>query len=104
MTEQTEPSMEEILSSIRRILSSEDTSQKTDFAGQNTQTPLQNPDVMELTPEMLCKDETKPSRDEDFNDSGMELLSEETVNASADKLSNLTSCLIEEKRPESPKV
>ena len=104
MTEHTEPSMEEILSSIRRILSSEDAPQKTDFSSVTTEQPSQNADVMELTSDMLCKEEKPESTAESFDEAGMELLSEETVHASADKLSNLASCLIEEKKPETPKI
>ena len=113
MTEQTEPSMEEILSSIRRILSTEEGAKNTTEESFNNAAVEEQPtdtktteDVMELTPDMLC-DETadksdKPNKptEEPFDNSDMELLSEATLTASADRLNDLTERLITDKKPE----
>jgi len=100
MTEQQEePSMEEILSSIRRILSTEEgvktVGEKipSDAIEQVVSQPIDE-DVMDLTPEMLCENEQKAPQAEPEYHHDMELLSEETVQASADQLNNLTAHLI----------
>ncbi|MGN1090881.1 MAG: DUF2497 domain-containing protein [Alphaproteobacteria bacterium] len=108
MTEQpTEPSMEEILSSIRRILSTEDgTKNKTEeklseVIAQKENFEPKADDVMELTQDMLCEEEKKEPEQpsEHFDNSDMELLSEATLQASADRLNNLTERLISDKKP-----
>ena len=99
MTEETEPSMEEILSSIRRILSTEEgvktVGEKipSDIVEGTLSQPQSN-DVMDLTPDMLCQDENNAEEKPIEHHSDMELLSEETVQASTDQLSNLTAHLI----------
>lgn len=111
MTEQTtEPSMEEILSSIRRILSTEEgTKTKTEeklseVVAQKENLEPKTDDVMELTQDMLCEEEKEPKQPSEpnpdqFDNSDMELLSEATLQASADRLNNLTERLISDKKP-----
>ena len=104
MTEQTEPSMEEILSSIRRILSTEEDGKSvsneaiTDSAGEGE---ASENDVMELTPDMLCDEQPATSMSA-HDHSDMELLSEATLHASVDKLNDLTAHLGAEKKPVPP--
>ena len=56
---------------------------------------------MELTQDMLCEEEKKEPEQpsEHFDNSDMELLSEATLQASADRLNNLTERLISDKKP-----
>ena len=116
--EQKEPSMEEILSSIRRILSHEEEVSSND-AGSSLKATVstsaldgsdssKTPDVMELTADMRIDEgnfeqtaanvEKTPESLDDSDSSGqssafaaddMELLSEEAVQASRDQLSHL---------------
>ncbi len=100
MTEQTEPSMEEILSSIRKILSTEeDEKNNTEkrISEVITQKEENTPNIMELTSDMLLDDNKIESKVEDTSD--MELLSEATLHASADKLNDLTERLVNDKKP-----
>ena len=104
--EQQEPSMEEILSSIRRILSHEEESQGHDSLKTSVSIPALEEadvaDVMELTDDMRVVSEEKSiqpiasvSVPED-----MVLLSEDTVQASADRLSHFVQSVSAKKEKE----
>ncbi len=96
--EQNEPSMEEILSSIRRILSHEeesathnDESLKDSVSTVALKRQEDTPDVMELTPDMRIDEDSAPEHyvPQSDVDEDMVLLSEAVVQASADRLHNL---------------
>ena len=108
MTEQTEPSMEEILSSIRRILSTEEneknnTEKKISQDIAEKEEAQNSSDIMELTSDMLLDNDKEEHKDEEptpvESNSDMELLSEATLNATADRLNDLTEHLIHDEKP-----
>ena len=108
--EQKEPSMEEILSSIRRILSHEE--EATSQGEEDLKTSVSAPalesvnsqgeeGVMELTEQMRIENETEDVvADAQKNDvpDDMILLSEEAVQASTDRLSRLIDSVNQEKK------
>ena len=106
--EQKEPSMEEILSSIRRILSHEEetTSQseedlKTSVSTSALETAKEN--VMELTEQMrvgsnFAVESVPETQEESSLPDDMVLLSEEAVQASTDRLSRLIDSVSQEKK------
>ena len=110
--EQKEPSMEEILSSIRRILSHEE--EATSQGEEDLKTSVSAPalesvnsqgeeGVMELTEQMRIENETAEEdvvADAQKNDvpDDMILLSEEAVQASTDRLSRLIDSVNQEKK------
>ena len=106
--EQKEPSMEEILSSIRRILSHEEetTSQseedlKTSVSTSALETAKE--DVMELTEQMrvgsnFAVESVPETQEESSLPDDMVLLSEEAVQASTDRLSRLIDSVSQEKK------
>ncbi len=108
--EQKEPSMEEILSSIRRILSNEEGDSHQTLKEEVLQAdhPIQDP-PLELTSDMMIDEPPEKSensehinkeevQNSDINDG---LLSEKTERESAARLSELTQVLSEEKEVES---
>ena len=106
--EQKEPSMEEILSSIRRILSHEEetTSQSEEDLRTSVSTSAletAKEDVMELTEQMRVGSnfevESVPETQEESSlPDDMVLLSEEAVQASTDRLSRLIDSVSQEKK------
>ena len=103
--EQKEPSMEEILSSIRRILShEEETANQEDLKTTVSSSALEsaNEDVMELTEQMRVEDKKSETTDVEETGSdipdGMVLLSEEAVQASTDHLAQFVSSVSQEKK------
>ena len=98
--EQKEPSMEEILSSIRRILSNEEVDgnvlEKTTQNVSEGDVAVQAPQVVELTEEMMIQNQNtdSPEAAEQTNDA---LISEPTAKATADSLSELTKVIEQEK-------
>ncbi len=92
--EQKEPSMEEILSSIRRILSNEEV---------DGNVSAQAPQVVELTEDMMIQNQNTDSglETEENNDA---LISEPTAKATADSLSELTKVIEQEKEQVQPET
>ncbi len=105
--EQKEPSMEEILSSIRRILSNEEVDgnvlEKTTQNVSDGDVAVQAPQVVELTEEMMIQNQNTDSRSgtEENNDA---LISEPTAKATADSLSELTKVIEQEKEQVQPET
>ncbi len=105
--EQKEPSMEEILSSIRRILSNEEVDgnvlEKTTQNVSEGDVAVQAPQVVELTEEMMIQNQNTDSRSgtEENNDA---LISEPTAKATADSLSELTKVIEQEKEQVQPET
>ncbi len=105
--EQKEPSMEEILSSIRRILSNEEVDgnvlEKTTQNVSDGDVAVQAPQVVELTKEMMIQNQNTDSRSgtEENNDA---LISEPTAKATADSLSELTKVIEQEKEQVQPET
>ena len=103
--EQKEPSMEEILSSIRRILShEEETANQEDLKTTVSTSALEsaNEAVMELTEQLRVEDKKSETADVEETNSdipdGMVLLSEEAVQASTDRLAQFVSSVSQEKK------
>lgn len=98
--EQKEPSMEEILSSIRRILSNEEIDgnvlNKTQQDVSDGDFSAHPPQVVELTEDMMIQNQNTdmPQPTEQTNDA---LISEPTVQATVDSLSELTKVIEQEK-------
>ena len=105
--EQKEPSMEEILSSIRRILSNEEVDgnvlEKTTQNVSDGDVAVQAPQVVELTEEMMIQNQNTDSRSgtEENNDA---LISEPTAKATAESLSELTKVIEQEKEQVQPET
>ena len=94
--ETKEPSMEEILSSIRRILSKEEISEpkENDVL---PQTPSPKEDIIELTKEMMV-DQVDNTVSEKMEDYALEpLISEDSAKAMAEPLSELNNVLSKDK-------
>ena len=105
--EQKEPSMEEILSSIRRILSHEEeaaSQPEEDLKTSVSTSALEsaNEDVMELTEQMRIGNESSDETTADVQKNNvpddMVLLSEEAVQASTDRLSRFIDSVSQEKK------
>lgn len=96
--ETKEPSMEEILSSIRRILSKEEISEpKENDVLPQTSSPKE--DIIELTKEMMV-DQVDDTVSEKMEDYALEpLISEDSAKAMAEPLSELNSVLSKDKAP-----
>ena len=105
--EQKEPSMEEILSSIRRILSNEevdgDALKKVTQNVSDGDIPVQASQVVELTEDMMIQNQNTnaPEAAEQTNDA---LISEPTAKATADSLSELTKVIEQEKEQIQPET
>lgn len=96
--ETKEPSMEEILSSIRRILSKEEISEpkENDVL---PQTPSPKEDIIELTKEMMV-DQVDNTVSEKMEDYALEpLISEDSAKAMTEPLSELNNVLSKDKAP-----
>ena len=104
--EQQEPSMEEILSSIRRILSHEEESQGHDNLKASVSVPAleegDTGDVMELTDDMrvVAEDGASEQLASVHIPDDMVLLSEDAVQASADRLSHLVQTVATKREKE----
>ena len=97
--EQKEPSMEEILSSIRRILSNEEVS---DSVKETSEKDLVNGSyvsskVVELTEDMMIQKQEEKSRNKKEEKSD-NLISEPTEKAAVDSFSELTKVIEQEKK------
>ena len=96
--EQQEPSMEEILSSIRRILSHEEETQKSDELKTSVSVSAlegaEAPDVMELTDDMRVVEPTTSEVQMKPFPEDMVLLSEAAVHASTDRLKHLVDKVV----------
>ncbi len=105
--EQKEPSMEEILSSIRRILSNEEIDgnvlNKTQQDVSDGDFSAHPPQVVELTEDMMIQNQNTdmPQPTEQTNDA---LISEPTVQATVDSLSELTKVIEQEKEQIQPET
>lgn len=96
--ETKEPSMEEILSSIRRILSKEEISEPKENDAV-PQTPSPKEDIIELTKEMMV-DQVDNTVSEKMEDYALEpLISEDSAKAMAEPLSELNNVLSKDKAP-----